>query len=140
MSTSDHATTSLVSALAEARIPSDNHEFIRALTEAVGIVSYRVVHHQKKSFVVAQRRDGQRALHIEWGATGGFASEEETIRVAPDAVGRGPSSSMKGTWFVLHPLNKARVGTDRARNVRRVPTRCECGMELPLTRVCSSCD
>jgi len=139
MSTSDRTTTSLISALSEAGIPAENHEFIRAMTDTVGIVSYRVVHHVGKSYVVAQRRDGQRDLHIEWGATNGFTSEDETIRVAPDAVGRG-LNSRNGTWFVLHPLNKARVGTERSRSVRRSPTRCSCGMELSLTGVCSTCD
>lgn len=139
MSTSGQTTTTLISALSEARIPVENHEFIRDMTEAVGIVSYRVVHQEKKRYVVARRRDGQRDLHIEYGATNGFVSEDETIRVAPGAVDRGPSSR-EGTWYVLHPLNRARVGTQRSRNVRRESARCECGMELPLTGVCISCD
>lgn len=60
-------------------------------------------------------------------------------RVAPHAVRRG-ASSRKGTWYVLHPVNLARVGDERSRDVRRKAPYCECGMELSLTGVCGSCD
>ena len=129
---------SLIAALFEAGIPSENHEFIRDLTNAVGVAGYRFVDQAGKPYVVATRHDGHRDLHIYYGATNGFTSEEETIRIAPHAVGRGPSSR-KGTWYVLHPVNQARVGVAQPRNVRRKASRCECGMELSLTGVCGSC-
>lgn len=80
----------LISALSEARIPVENHEFIREITDAVGVNSYRVVDQAGKPNVVAKRHDGTCDLHIYYGATNGFASEDETVRVAPHAVGRGP--------------------------------------------------
>ncbi|BBX27424.1 hypothetical protein GCM10009632_39270 [Mycolicibacterium alvei] len=139
MNTSDQSSASLIAALSEARIPAENHAFIRATTTAARITGYRVVHHVGKSYVVATRCDGGRDLHIEYGATNGFSSEEETMRLAPDAVGRG-ASSRKGTWYVLHPVNQARVGGERSRDVRRKATLCDCGMELSLTGICGSCD
>ena len=139
MSTSDQTSDSLIVALSEARIPGANHEFIRRITAAVGIAGYRVVHNVGKSYVVATRRDGGRDLHIEYGYTNGFISEDETIRVAPDAVGRGPSSR-KDTWYVAHPVNQVRDGSERSRDVRRQARLCSCGMELSLTGVCGSCD
>jgi len=139
MNISDQTSDSLIAALSEARIPAENHAFIREITNAAGIAGYRVVHHVGKSYVVATRCDGDRDLHIESGATNGFSSEDEAIRIAPNAVGLGPSSR-KGTWYVLHPLNQARAGGERSRDVRRKATFCVCGMELSLTGVCSSCD
>lgn len=139
MNTSSQSSDSLSSALSEARIPVENHEFIRGITDAVGVDSYRVVDQAGKPYVVATRHDGSRDLHIYYGATNGFASEDETMRIAPHAIGRG-ASSRKGTWYVLHPVNQARVGSERSRDVRRKATYCDCGMELSLTGVCGSCD
>ncbi|MBU9763539.1 hypothetical protein FR943_06745 [Mycobacterium sp. TNTM28] len=139
MNRSDQSSDSLIAALSEARIPVENHAFIRDMTNAVGISGYRVVHHVGKSYVVATRCAGGRDLHIEYGATNGFDSEAEALHIAPNAVGRGPSSR-KGTWYVLHPVNQARVGSERSRDVRRKAALCDCGMELSLTGVCGSCD
>lgn len=139
MGTTDHTSDSLIAALSEARIPIENHSFIRSITQAADVGGYRVVDQTGKPYVAAARRDGSRDLHIYYGATNGFASEEETIRIAPDAVGRGPSSR-KGTWYVLHPVNQARVGNERPQNVRRKAGFCDCGMELSLTGACGSCD
>lgn len=130
---------SLIAALTEARIPAENHEFIREITKRTGITACRFVDQTGKPYVVATRQDGRPPLHIYYGATNGFTSEDETIRIAPDSVGRGPSSR-KGTWYILHPVNEARVGTERAKNVRRKAELCECGMEKSVTGVCGSCD
>lgn len=140
MNRSDQLSDCLIAALSEVRIPAENHAFIRDITNAAGVDRYRVVHHVGKSFVVATRFDGGRDLHIEYGATNGFTSEEETIRIAPNAVGRGVRNSEKGNWYVLHPVNYARVGGERSRDVRRKAAFCDCGMELSLTGVCGSCD
>lgn len=139
MNTSNETSDSLIAALSAAGIPAENHALIREITNAAGIAGYRVVHNIGKSYVVATRRDSGRALHIEYGATNGFDSEDEAVRMAPNAVDRGPSSR-KGTWYVLHPVNQARVGGERSRDVRRKPAFCACGMELSLTGACGSCD
>lgn len=139
MDISEQTSDSLIAALSEARIPAENHAFIREIANAVDTVRYRVVHNVGKSYIVATRRDGGRDLHIESGATNGFDSEDEAIRIAPNAVGWGPSSR-KGTWYVLHPVNKARVTGERSRDVQRKATFCACGMEMSLTGVCGNCD
>lgn len=138
MSTPDETSHSLVAALSEARIPAENHEFIRDVINAVGIERFHVVDQAGKPYVLATRSDGRRDLRIYYGATNGFASEDETFQIAPHAVGRGPSSR-KGTWYVLHPINRARIGGERSHSVRRKATYCDCGMELSLTGVCGSC-
>ena len=140
MSTPHQTTASLIAALSEAKIPAANHEFIEQMTRAVGIVGYRVVEQPGKPYVIAMRRDGQRDLHIYYGATNGFGSEDEVVRIAGDAVGRGESRSRKGTWYVLHPVNHARPAGKRPRPDRREAAICDCGMQLSLTGVCDSCD
>jgi hypothetical protein len=131
---------SLISALKQARIPAANHDFIEQLARVVGIVGYRVVERPGKPYVIATRRDGQRDLHIYYGATNGFDSEDEVVRIAGNAVGRGKSGSRKGTWFVLHPVNQARPAGKRSHNAPREAAICDCGMQLSLTGVCGSCD
>jgi len=137
--TPNPSSESLVAALSQARIPAANHEFIRQITNAAGIESYRVVEQPGKPYVIATRGNGLRDLHIYYGATNGFSSEYEVIGLAGREMDRGESSSRKGTWYVLHPVNDARVGGERSRDVRRAAAFCECGMQLSLTGVCSSC-
>ena len=140
MSTPHLTSASLIAALTKAEIPAANHEFIQQMTRAVGIVGYRVVEQPGKPYVIATRRDGLRDLHIYHGATNGFASEDEVIRIAGDAVGRRESGSRKGTWCVLHPVNQARPAGKRSQNDRREADICGCGMQRSLTGVCDSCD
>ncbi|MCA4725798.1 hypothetical protein [Mycolicibacterium fortuitum] len=131
---------SLAAALSAAGIPSANHDFIRMFTDAVGIDRYRYVDQAGKPYVVATRRDGLRDLYIYYGATNGFYSEDEVIRLAGDEADRRPSGSRKGTWCVEHPVNNSRPPGPQARNVRREGALCECGMQRSLTGVCGSCD
>lgn len=67
---------SLLSALRKARITSDNHAFIRRITDTVGISEYRAVE-ASEPYVIATRRDGLRDLRIYWGYTTGFPTQEE---------------------------------------------------------------
>lgn len=131
---------SLIAALSHARIPAANHEFIRQLTDAAGADGYRVVDQPGKPYVIATRSNGSRDLHIYYGATNGFTSEDEVINIAGSEMGRGESGSRKGTWYVLHPVNEARAGGERGQDVRRTAAFCECGMQLSLTGECASCD
>lgn len=130
---------SLLAALAKARIPAENHEFIRLFTNAIGIEQIRADVSSDKPRVVAQRRDGQPELHIYYGYTTGFRSAEEVTRTAGEGAVCRPSSR-KGTWYVEHPVNQVRPGGERARNVRREGGFCSCGMQLSLTGSCGSCD
>lgn len=137
MTAGNEASQSLTEALAQAQIPSENHEFIRQLTNAVGIAEYRTVMTAGKSYIKAMRHDGRRNLHISYGYTNGF-SEEELVRIAGGAT-RGPSSR-KGTWYVEHPLTKVRPGSPRSLDKRREGAFCACGMQLSLTGACANCD
>lgn len=138
MSTADETSESLLSALAKARIPVENHEFIRRITTAIGITAYRAVV-TSQPYVIATRRDGLPDLHIAWGYTNGFTSEEEIISAAGRGFERQPSSRI-GTWYVAHPTTKVRLGGERSRDVRREADFCGCGMQLSLTGECASCD
>jgi hypothetical protein len=134
-----HSSDSLVAALMKARIPTENHEFIRRFTSAVGIVDYRAVVETDKPYVVATRRDGLRDLRIYYGYTTGFTSLEETARLFGEGAAHD-AKSPKGTWWVEHPTNQVRPGGERTRNVRREAGFCACGMQLSLTGSCENCD
>lgn len=99
---------SRISALTKARIPLKNHEFIAQFTAAVGIGGCCVVAGPDKCRVVATRLRGGPDLHIYYGYTTGFTSEEEVLRCAGGGVERGLSTSRKQTWFVKHPTNRVR--------------------------------
>lgn len=134
----DDAVESLIAALSKARIPPENHDFIRSMINAVGIAEIRVVDNAEP-YVLAKRRDGRADLHIQWGYTTGFASEEEIISTVGPGFGRAPSSR-KGFWCVEHPTTKVRSGGERSKDVRRQADFCSCGMQLSLSGVCASCD
>lgn len=102
MTTADQASDSLLAALSKAGIPAENHEFVRRLVMAVGIREYRAVTQSGKPYIIASRADGLPDLHIYYGYTTGFTTEDEIIRVAGAGAGRAPSSR-KGTWYVKHP-------------------------------------
>jgi exonuclease III len=137
--TPDASSDSLLAALTNARIPAENHAFIRRFTTAMGIASYQAVVTSDKPHVKATRRDGLPDLHIYYGYTTGFTSEDEIVLVAGSGAERAPSSR-KGTWYVAHPTNQVRHSGERSRSVRREAGYCECGMQLSLTGVCSNCD
>ncbi len=140
MTTADQPSDdALLAAMAKARIPAENHDFIRRVTAAIGITEYRVVETSNNPYVKAKRRDGLRDLHIAHGYTNGFASEEEVIRTAGSETGRAPSTR-KGAWYVEHPITQVRPGVVRLKDVRREGGFCDCGMQKSLTGVCSNCD
>lgn len=130
---------SLLGALSQTRIPVENHQFIREFTSAVGIAEFRAVESTDRPHVIATRTDGLPDLHIHYGYTNGFTSEEEIIQVAGSGVGRAPSSR-KGTWYVEHPITRVGRGSERSRDVRRTAGFCSCGMQLSVTGVCGNCD
>lgn len=140
MTAGDAASDSLVGALNKVRIPLENHEFIRQFTTAIDIDSYRAVITPDKSLVVATRREGSPDLHIYYGYTTGFTSDDEVVRCAGAGVERGKSTSRKGTWYVVHPVNRVRPEGERPRNSSRAAGFCSCGLQLSLTGVCGNCD
>ena len=137
MTPGSQASESLTEALSKAQIPSENHAFIRQITNAVGIAEYRTVDNPSKRYIKAKRRDGLPDLYIHYGFTNGFA-EEELTRIAAGAT-RGPSAR-KGTWYVEHPVTRVHSGNERSRSTRREAGFCDCGMQLSLTGACANCD
>lgn len=130
---------SLIAAMAKARIPTENHQFIRRMTAAIGITEFEAVVRASKPYVIARRRDGGPDLHIYHGYTTGFRTEQEIVGIADGGAEYGPSSR-KGTWYVEHPENRVRPGGKRSGDVRREGKFCSCGMQLSLTGVCVNCD
>jgi hypothetical protein len=139
VTTAEQPPDSLLAAMAKARIPADNHQFIRRVTAAIGIAEYRAVVSPDKPYIVAKRRDGLPDLHIYDSYTTGFITEQEIAGIADRGAGRGPSSRT-GTWYVDHPENRVRLGGKRSGDVRREGRFCTCGMQLSLTGVCVNCD
>lgn len=139
MTPADEPSDSLLGALTKARIPVENHGFIRRVTTAIGIAEYHALLNTDKPYVNARRHDGLPDLHIYYGYTTGFISEDEAVRVAGSGADRAPSSR-KGTWSITHPTNQVRPGSERSHDVRREAGFCECGMQLSLTGVCASCN
>lgn len=125
--------------MAKARIPTENHQFIRRVTAAIGIAEFRAVVSPDKPYVVATRLDGLPDLHIYPGYTTGFTTEQEIAGVVESGAGHGPSSR-KGTWYVEHPKSRVRLGGKRSGDVRREGSFCNCGMQLSLTGICANCD
>ncbi len=139
MTTSEESSTSLISALSSARIPVENHEFIRRFTSAIGIRNFRAVISEDKPHVVASRLDGLPDLRIYYGYTTGFSSDEEIVEAIGGGADRGPSSR-NGFWYVAHPTNQVYSGAERAKDKRREGAFCSCGMQLSVTGVCASCE
>jgi hypothetical protein len=135
----DQEPESLIAAMAKARIPIENHQFIRRFTAAIGITEYQAVVRAHKPYVIAKRCDGQPDLHIYHGYTTGFTTEQELVAVADGGAEHGPSSR-KGTWYVEHPENRVRPVSKRSADVRREGKFCSCGMQLSLTGICVNCD
>lgn len=92
-------------------------------------------------YIIATRRHGLRELHIYWGYTTGFTTEEEATRVGGTGATVGPSSKLKGTWYVSHPENRVQHREKRTRKVQREADFCDrCGEQKSLTGVCGNCD
>lgn len=139
MATPEQSSESLISAMKWARIPAENHAFVKRIVDAVGIAEYRAAGTTDKPYVIARRRDGRADLHIAWGYTNGFGSEDEIVRIVGEGAERRPSSR-KGTWLVEHPTTRVHQRNDRARDVRREADFCGCGMQRSVTGVCGMCD
>jgi hypothetical protein len=140
MTTSADQPDSLVSALAKARIPAENHDFIRRFTTSIGIADYRAMVSADKPHVIANRRDDLPELHIYSGYTNGFTSKDEIVSAAGLAA-RCARSTRKPTWYVEHPATKVRAGGARSLSVGREGEQCDrCHQQMPLSAVCDNCD
>lgn len=88
---------SLAEALRAHRIPVENHEFIGAVTDAVGILSYI----DRGRYIEALRREGA-ALHIGRTYINGF-TEDEQITVAGRVLPLLPSEGRAPYFYVNQP-------------------------------------
>jgi hypothetical protein len=135
----DQPPETLLSALAKARIPAENHAFIQKFTDATAIVSYRAVVKPDKSHVIAKRA-GLPDLHIYYGYTNGFKSKDEIVSTTGIGTGTGPSTR-KPTWYVEHPLTKVHPGAKGVSSIAREGDQCpNCFQQMPLTGICDNCD
>lgn len=140
METSDERSDSLTSALTKARITSENHAFIRRMVETVGVSRFETVMNAEP-YIIASRRDGLRDLHIYWGYTAGFTTEEEAARIGGAGATTGSSSKLEGTWYVTHPENRVRIREKLTRKAQREADFCDgCGEQKSLTGACGNCD
>ncbi|MGY1552960.1 hypothetical protein ACW5CM_14365 [Microbacterium sp. A588] len=88
----------LPEALRAHRIELANHEFITAITDAVGISSFI----DRGRYIEAVRRDGGTALHIGKTYTNGFA-EDEQIVVGSTTLRLRASEGRAPYFYVTHP-------------------------------------
>ncbi|MDT0156467.1 hypothetical protein Q9R19_02390 [Microbacterium sp. ARD32] len=88
---------SLAEALRAHRIPVENHAFIGAVTDAVGIISYI----DRGRYIEALRREGA-PLHIGRTYINGFA-EDEQILVGGRALPLQPSEGRAPHFYVTQP-------------------------------------
>ena len=137
-------TDSLIAALNDAGIKSDNHVFVRRLMGAVGIAAYEPKKQKTESYVIATRRDGLADLRIYFGYTTGFTTAEEAAQLAREfGVETGPSGKLRGRWFVGHPVNGGlgpRAGHTPTKKPQ--PVKCpRCSIwELSSSGLCPDCD
>ena len=134
---------SLIAALNEAGIRSDNHMFVRQLMDRVGGFGY-TPEKKDEPYVVALRGDGVPNLRIYFGYTTGFTEDEAARLAATLGAEIGKSSKLKGKWFVGHPVNGGfghRGGSTGTR--RPEPGRCPqvgCGYQLSAAGKCPDHD
>ncbi|WP_159599923.1 hypothetical protein [Agromyces humi] len=113
--------SSLNEALQAHGIPVENHRFIQAITEQVGIAEY----FGTSSYIKAVRQGAGPALNISYGWTNGFRSEEEARRAAGEGANIWPSQRGKGQWGVGHPEHGSGSGGGAPAKVKRDYGVCE---------------
>lgn len=137
---------SLADALRAHRIPDENHEFIVAVTDAVGVTSYI----DRGRYIEALRRDGA-ALHIGRTYTNGF-TEDEQVLVAGRALPLLPSEGRAPYFYVNHPSvlpgapsagrSGSRSGSSRASSAVKPKAEPRAVKPKPIERdygVCDTC-
>ena len=101
----------LADALRAHRIPEENHDFIVAVTDAVGITAYI----DRGRYIEALRREGA-PLHIGRTYTNGFAADEQVL-VGGRALPLLPSEGRAPYFYVDHPsVLPAAPSTSRTRS------------------------
>jgi hypothetical protein len=88
----------LTEALRAHRIDTQNHEFITAITDAVGISSFI----DRGRYIEAIRSGGGTPLHIGKTYTNGFA-EDEQVTVGATVLRLRPSEGRAPYFYATHP-------------------------------------
>lgn len=129
--------SSLDEALRIHRIPWENDDVIRRITDGIGVCGY----FGTSGYIRAVRGDGGPDLRIAYGYTNGFQSAEEANRILGEDA-RPWRSKRRGLWGVLHRLEKTRDGgTNAGRGPRGDGGECvNCGNRLPMSGICSFCE
>lgn len=108
---------SLAEALRAHRIPIENHEFIAAVTDAVGISSYI----DRGRYIEAIRRTPQAPLHIGRTYINGF-SEDEQVSVGGRVLPLLPSEGRAPYFYVNQPSGLPTVSASkRSASAGRAP-------------------
>ncbi len=101
---------SLAEALRAHRVPEENHAFIAAIADAVGVSSFI----DRGRYIEAIRRDQGTPLHIGRTYTNGFA-EDERIVVGSVALRLQPSEGRAPYFYVSHPSEFPQAAPVRAK-------------------------
>lgn len=127
---------SLDAAFAHQRTPLANQALVRRLLAGVEVKQYL----DGKSHIKVTRVSGGPAIQVHFGYSNGFISEDEIIRNAGD-VDRWPSGRGTGMWGVSHPENRLRSGAGKRERRNREHGTCpDCGLQLPASGTCGTCD
>ncbi|WP_277244897.1 hypothetical protein [Micrococcus terreus] len=135
---SDHARghhASLDQALEAWNIPRENRPLIRTYVQGIGFERFE----DRSGYLKGTRSDGGPPLHIAYGWSSGFTSEQEARTSAGPAqdVWR---SERKGLWGFTHPVHRMHHGCARSRNEDRAQEICQvCFMQRSAAGTCS-CD
>lgn len=133
---------SLDEALRDKRYPLENDAIVKQICTGIGIEGF----YETTGYIKAARRDGKPALHIYYGETRGFVSEEEIVQAVGTTPRRATSEERKGAWRVSHP-QQALTGWGSGdglsgRTAARSYGQCGdpvCGMSLTATGECGTC-
>ncbi|MBS1898016.1 MULTISPECIES: hypothetical protein [unclassified Microbacterium] len=109
---------SLAEALRGQRIDPVNHDFIRAIVEAVGISTFI----DRGRYIEAIRRGEGAALHIGRTYTNGFGEDEQVV-VAGRVLPLAPSEGRAPYFYVTHPSELQGAPAGVARPSRAAGTR-----------------
>lgn len=126
---------SLTQALTNQGIPIENWHLIQRVVTRVGISSYE----STTGYLKATRDDGGPDLHIYYGYTGGFISEDEILEAVGD-VDRWLYEK-RNLWSVGHPLNRSRGGgtSQLGEDSKPRPVCPDCFLTVPATGKCDGC-
>lgn len=104
----------LPEALRAHRIEPENHEFITAITDAIGIASFI----DRGRYIEAIRRDGGAELHIGKTYTNGFAEDEEIV-VGSTTLRLRASEGRAPYFYVTHPSEFRPIAPTKAARAPR---------------------